>query len=337
MPGAGCPGEVDVDRPVNAHAWKVLTMGQYIVGRLLGLVFVLFVVSVIAFLLMHAVPGGPFAPDEKGRLPEATREAQLEKYGLDQPIYVQYVKYMWNALQLDFGVPFQSPTESVTGLISRAWPVTIRIGVPTILLAYTLGTILGFVAAVRQNSWVDYVVSFLATLGLTVPNFVVALWLILFFSVYLDWLEPGGWGKPQHYIMPVVAYSLTPMALVARYTRSAILEAMHSDHVRTARAKGLSERSVMWRHVGRNALIPFVTILLPEIPNILTGSIFIEAAFRIPGLGRFFVTSTQSRDYPMILALVLLIAVLWGVTYIITDILYTILDPRIRLGGRSIH
>lgn len=312
-------------------------MGRYIIGRLLGLAFVLFVVSLIAFLLMHAVPGGPFAPDEKGRLPEATRQAQLEKYGLDQPIYVQYVKYMWNAVQGDFGVPFQSPTETVTGLIARAWPTTIKIGIPTILLAYGLGTIMGFVAAIRQNSVVDYAVSFMATLGLVVPSFVVALWLILFFSVYLGWLEPGGWGKPQHYIMPVIAYSLTPMALVARYTRSSILEVLRSDHVRTARAKGLSEKKVMLWHVGRNAMIPFVTILLPEIPNILTGSIFIEAAFRIPGLGRFFVTSTQSRDYPMILAMVLLIAVLWGVTYIVTDILYTVLDPRIRLGGRATH
>jgi ABC-type dipeptide/oligopeptide/nickel transport system permease component len=313
------------------------SVGRYIVGRLLGLVFVLFAVSVIAFALMHAVPGGPFAPDEKGRLPEATRQAQLEKYGLDQPIYVQYVKYMSNALQGDFGVPFQAPTDTVIGLIADAWPVTIKIGIPTIILAYTLGTAMGYVAALRQNSWIDYVVSFMATLGLVVPNFVVALWLILFFSVYLDWLEPGGWGKPQHYIMPVIAYSLTPMALVARYTRSAVLEALHSDHVRTARAKGLAEGKVQIWHVARNAMIPFVTILLPEIPNILTGSIFIEAAFRIPGLGRFFVTSTQSRDYPMILALVLLIAVLWGVTYILTDILYTILDPRIRLGGGAVH
>lgn len=312
-------------------------MGRYILGRIVGLAFVLFVVSLIAFLLMHAVPGGPFAPDEKGRLPEATRQAQLEKYGLDQPIYVQYVKYVWNAVQLDFGVPFQSPTETVTELIARAWPVTLKIGIPTILLAYGLGTLMGVIAAIKQNSWIDYTVSFFATLGLTVPNFVVALWLILFFSVYLGWLEPGGWGKPQHYIMPVIAYSLTPMALVARYTRSAILEVMRSDHVRTARAKGLSERRVMAWHVGRNAMIPFVTILLPEIPNILTGSIFIEFAFRIPGLGRFFVTSTQSRDYPMILALVLLIALLWGITYILTDILYTVLDPRIRIGGRPAH
>jgi len=311
-------------------------VGRYILGRLAGLVFVLFAVSVIAFFLMHAVPGGPFAPDEKGRLPEATRAAQNAKYGLDQPLPVQYVKYMWNALQGDFGVPFQSPTETVTGVIARAWPITIKIGIPTILLAYGLGSILGYIAATHQNSWVDYGVSFMATLGICVPNFVIGMWLLLFFSVYLGWLDPGGWGKPQHYIMPVIAYSLAPMALVARYTRSSILEALNTDHVRTARAKGLSEKRVMIWHVCRNALIPFVTILLPEIPNILTGSIFIEATFRIPGLGRFFVTSTQSRDYPMILALVLLIAVLWGITYILTDVLYTFLDPRIRLGGRVV-
>jgi len=310
-------------------------MGRYIAGRIAGLVFVLFAVSIIAFLLMHSVPGGPFAPDERGRLPEATRAAQMAKYGLDQPLYIQYVKYMWNALQFDFGVPFQSPTETVTGLIARAWPITIKIGIPTIILSYGLGTLLGYIAALRQNSWVDYTVSFMSTMGIVVPNFVVAMWLLLFFSVYLGWLDPGGWGKPQHYIMPVIAYSLAPMALVARYTRSSILEVMRSDHVRTARAKGLRERKVMLWHVSRNALIPFVTILLPEIPNILTGSIFIEATFRIPGLGRFFVTSAQGRDYPMILALVLLIAVLWGVTYIITDLLYAVLDPRIRLGGRT--
>lgn len=312
-------------------------MVQYILGRIVGLLFVLLAVSVIAFLLMHAVPGGPFAPDEKGRLPEATRIAQLEKYGLDKPLYQQYWRYMSHAVRGDFGVPFQSPTETVAGLIARAWPVTIKIGVPTILLSYGLGKLFGFIAARRQNSIIDYAVSLTATMGIVLPNFVVALWLLLFFSVYLGWLEPGGWGKPQHYIMPVIAYSLAPMALVARYTRSSILEVMRSDHVRTARAKGLSERGVLTWHVARNALIPFVTILLPEIPNILTGSIFIEATFRIPGLGRFFVTSTQSRDYPMILALVLLVAVLWGITYIITDLLYTVLDPRIRIGSGSVR
>jgi ABC-type dipeptide/oligopeptide/nickel transport system permease component len=301
---------------------------------LLSLVFVLFVVTLIAFLLMHAVPGGPFDITER-RLPEATRQAQLEKYGLDKPLYEQYVRYIWAALHLDFGIPFQSPTESVTELIARAWPVTIKIGIPTIIISYTLGVTLGFIAAVRQNSWVDYFVTTVATLGLTVPSFVIATWLILLFSIRWDIFPSGGWGEPKDYVLPVIAYSMAPTALVARYTRVSLLEVMNTDYVRTARAKGLGERRVMLAHVARNAMIPFVTVLLPEIPNILTGSIFIESVFRIPGLGRFFVSSTLSRDYPMILALVILIAMLWGITYLLTDILYTLLDPRIRLTGSA--
>ncbi len=307
---------------------------RYVLGRLVGLVFVLFIVSFIAFLLMHAVPGGPFDKGDR-RLPEATREAMMEKYGLDKSIPEQYVRYMWAALHGDFGVPFQSPTETVTGLIARAWPVTIKIGIPTIIISFTLGSILGYVAAMRQNSWVDYLVTTIATFGLTVPSFVFATWLILFLSIRLGWLPTGGWGEPKHYIMPVLAYSIGPTALVARYVRVSVLEALHAEHVRTARAKGLSENRVMSGHVIRNALIPAVTVLLPEIPNILTGSIFIESVFRIPGLGRFFVTSTATRDYPMILALVLLVAAVWGITYLLTDILYTILDPRVRIGGGS--
>jgi ABC-type dipeptide/oligopeptide/nickel transport system permease component len=304
----------------------------YLLARLASLVFILFMVSLIAFLLMHAVPGGPFDERER-RLPEATRQAQLRKYGLDKPLWEQYGRYMWHAVRGDFGVPFQSPTETVTGLIARAWPITIRIGIPTVLLSYTLGLLLGSIAALRQNSWIDYLVTFVATLGLTVPNFVVAIWLILILSVRFGWLPTGGWGEPKHYIMPVIAYSLAPMALVARFTRVSLLEVLRADYVRTARAKGLREQRVLVWHVARNALIPLVTVIIPEIPNILTGSIFIESAFRIPGIGRFFVTSTFTRDYPMILALVLLVAVLWGITYILTDLLYTVLDPRIRLTG----
>jgi ABC-type dipeptide/oligopeptide/nickel transport system permease component len=305
-------------------------LARYIIGRLVSLIFVLFMVSLIAFFLMHAVPGGPFDLGER-RLPEATRQAQLEKYGLDQPLMVQYGKYMWNALQGDFGVPFQRPTETVVDLIADRWPTTIKIAIPTIIIGYGLGTLLGFIAAVRQNSWIDYLVTSVGTLGLTVPSWVIGTWLILILSVRLGWLPTGGWGEPKHYIMPVLVYSLFPMALVARYTRVSIIETMRADYVRTARAKGLSEQRVMAGHIARNAAIPWITVLLPEIPNILTGSIFIEEIFRVPGLGSYFVTSTISRDYPLILALTLLIAVLWGLTYLITDILYTILDPRIRL------
>ena len=305
-------------------------MARYILGRLLGLIFVLFAVSLITFLMTRAVPGDPFASGER-ELPEATQIARAAKYGFDQPILVQYGRYIWNVLHGDFGIPFQSPSQTVVELIQQTWPVTLKIVALTILVSYPLGILLGLAAALRRNSWVDYAITFGSTLGMVLPNFVVAIWLILLFSVTLGWLEPGGWGEPQHYIMPVLAYSLAPTALVARYTRASLLEVLRTDHVRTARAKGLRERAVLVRHVWRNALIPFVTILLPEIPNILTGSIFIEAVFRVPGLGRFFVTSTLSRDYPMILALVLLVAAVWGITFILTDVLYTVLDPRIRL------
>jgi len=305
-------------------------VARYIIGRLVSLLFVLAAVSLVTFLLMHAVPGGPFDTGER-RLPEATRLAQLRKYGLDKPIWEQYVRYMWHAVQGDFGVPFQSPTDTVAGLIAETWPVTIRIGLLTIGIAYPLGVLLGFAEALHRNQAIDYFLTFGSTLGLVLPNFVVAIWLILIFSVRLDWLPTGGWGKPSHYVLPVIAYSLAPTALVARYTRASLLETLGADYVRTARAKGLRERRVLGWHVARNALIPFVTVMLPEIPNILTGSIFIEQAFRIPGLGRFFVTSTFTRDYPMILALVLLVALLWGITYLLTDLLYTLLDPRIRL------
>lgn len=307
-------------------------MVSYIAVRLVSLVFTLFVVSIIAFVLMRLVPGDPWA-DGEHELPAATQAAREEKYGLDDPLPVQYVRYMGNALQGDFGVPFQSPTRTVTELIADTWPVTIRIGLWTILVSFGLGILFGTIAALKHNTWLDYAITLFAGLGYVVPNFVVAVWLVLLFSFRLDWFPARGWGGPEYYVLPVIAYSMAPMALVARYMRVSLLEVMRADYVRTARAKGLRERAVLLRHIGRNALIPFVTVLLPEIPNILTGSIFIELYFGVPGLGKYFVTSTLSRDYPMILALVLLVAVVWGVTYLITDILYTILDPRIRLIG----
>ena len=306
-------------------------MLRYVAVRLLSLVFTLVVVSMITFFLMRSVPGDPWATGEH-ELPEATQRAREEKYGLDDPLMVQYGRYMWNALHLDFGVPFQRPTSTVTELIADTWPVTIRIGLLTIALSFSLGILAGFAAAVWHNTWLDYAITFGASLGYVVPNFVVAVWLVLLFSFRLDWLPAQGWGEPEHYVLPVLAYSLVPMSLVARFTRVSLLEVMQADYVRTARAKGLGERQVLLRHVARNSLIPFVTVLLPEIPNILTGSIFIELYFGVPGLGKFFVTSTLSRDYPMILGLVLLVATVWGITYLITDILYSVLDPRIRVG-----
>lgn len=309
-------------------------MVRYIVGRIGGLVFALVVISIITFALMHSVPGGPF-DEERQPLPPAAKQNILRKYGLDKPIWAQYGLYMWNALHLDFGIPFQSPTETVTGLIARVWPATLQLAAVTILLSYSLGLLLGIVAALNQNSWLDYLVTTLATLGFAVPSFVIAIWLIIVFSLTLHWLPTGGWGEPYHFILPAIAYSLGPMALVARYTRVSMLETLGADYVRTARAKGLKERTVVLRHVLRNALIPLITVLGPQIPNIATGSIFIEVTFRIPGLGRYFITSTTNRDYPMIMGTILLVALLWGFTFLISDILYTVVDPRVRLTGRA--
>ena len=320
-------------------------MTRYLLGRLLSLLLVLFVVSVVTFVLMHSVPGGPF-DESKGRLPEAARANIMRKYGLDKPIYVQYWNYMKNALRGDFGIPYQQPQTTVTALIAKTWRITLQVGAMTVLLAFGVGISLGLIAAYNQNSWIDSFVTFFAMLGFTVPNFVVALWLFLVFAVRLKWLPMGGWSASgdclvagrffcSDWIMPVVAYSLIPMAIIARYTRSSVVDVMRQDYARTARAKGLHERTIMFRHVFRNALIPMVTALGVIIPNLLTGSIFIETVFRINGMGKYFVTSIFNRDYPMIMALFLLVAVLWGVLYLLTDIAYTWIDPRVRLGAKG--
>lgn len=316
-------------------------MFVYLIQRLLSLVFVLFVVSVIVFAVMKAVPGGPF-DEEKGPLPAAAKANIMAKYGLDGPVWRQYLNYMGRALQGDFGIPYQQPTTTVAALIGKSWAVTVQVGLLTILVAFGLGTTLGVVAANRQNSWLDHLLTFTTTLGVTVPNFVVALWLILIFTVVNAWLPMRGWGSTGclvgnyfclDWILPVAAYAVAPLALVARYTRASIVEVKRAEYVRTAHAKGLSEGVVLRKHVFRNAQIPLVTALGPEIPNLITGSIFIESIFSINGLGKYFVSSVTNRDYPMIMALFLLIALLWGVTYLLTDLAYTRLDPRVRLGG----
>ncbi len=319
-------------------------MTRYILERIASLILVLFAVSIIVFTLMHSVPGGPFDVS-KGRLPPAAKENILRKYGLDKPVWQQYLNYMSHALRFDFGIPYQQPQTTVAKLIGKTWAVTVQVGLMTILVAFSLGIFAGMYAAYHQNSWVDNVVTFTATLGVTVPNFVVAMWFILFFAVARQWLPMGGWSASGQclvgsylctdWILPVIAYALAPMAIVARYTRASIVDVKRADYVRTARAKGVSERVVMRRHVFRNAQIPMVTALGTEIPNLITGSIFIESIFRINGLGKFFVTSTLNRDYPMIMATFLLVALLWGITYMLTDIAYTWIDPRVRLGSKG--
>jgi ABC-type dipeptide/oligopeptide/nickel transport system permease component len=303
---------------------------KYIALRLLGLIAVVLFVSLVTFSIMHAIPGGPFDED-KMPLPKEAKQAILKSFGLDKPLWKQYLLYLWNALHLDFGYSYQSPGETVIQLLARVWPVSMQLGAMSLALAIPIGLLLGVLAAVRQNSWLDYLTTFLATLTIITPHFVLAITLILILSTALNLLPTGGWDRPQQWIMPVIAYSLSPLGTIARYTRTAMLEALRSDFVRTARAKGISEFRVTMKHVFKNAQLPLITIIGPMFPNLLTGSIFVEGIFRIPGLGQFFVTSVYQRDYPMIMGLSLLAAILVTVVYLITDFVYMWVDPRIKL------
>ncbi|MBD3624938.1 MAG: ABC transporter permease [Rhodobacteraceae bacterium] len=246
---------------------------------------------------------------------------------------MQYARYMWGVLQLDFGVPFQSPGETVLELLGRAWVPSLVLGGLGVLIGVPLGMLLGMAAALRRNSWIDYLASAVATLGLTVPVFVTSMLLILLFSVWLNWLPSSGWGEPKNWILPIIAYATIPMATYARYMRSAMLDTLNKPFVTVLRAKGLSERKILFQHVLRNSAIPLVTVFLPMFIGTATGSIFVEAMFRVPGLGNYFVSSIRTRDYPLEMALILMITVMFCLAYLISDILYAWLNPRIRHGG----
>jgi ABC-type dipeptide/oligopeptide/nickel transport system permease component len=308
---------------------------RYIAQRFLGLVGVLFVISVVTFVIMHAIPGGPFDPYQMPVSP-STQQYLDAKYGFDKPLYEQYARYMWAALHGDFGIPFQSPSETVIELIARTWRVSVILGGIALLLSYSLGILLGFIAAVYQNTWVDYLSVTFAVLGIVAPSFVVSLLLLYVFSIWLDLLPTGGWGDSwQQIVMPVLAFSFGLTAIVARYTRSSVIEVLRSDFVRTARAKGLSRTAVLQRHVLRNALTPIVTIAGPMFAGVITGTFFIESIFRIPGIGMYYTQSAFERDYPMIMALTLLFAALIVTVYFVTDLVYAWIDPRVRIIGRD--
>tara|TARA_B100000780_G_scaffold61320_1_gene39521 strand:+ start:3960 stop:4895 length:936 start_codon:yes stop_codon:yes gene_type:complete len=302
----------------------------YIIRRLLSILLTFVVVSILLFMMMHAMPGGPFDATEMP-LSGAAKATVMAQYGLDQPLYVQYFKYMQGVFQLDFGIPYQSPGETVLELLGRAWVPSLILGGAGVLIGAPIGIGLGLLAALNRNTWVDYLASSIATLGLTIPVFVTSMALILVFSVWLNWLPASGWGEPRKWILPIVAYATIPMATYARYTRSAILDTLNKPFVMVLRAKGLSERKVIFKHVLRNSAIPMVTVFLPMFIGTATGSIFVEAMFRVPGLGAYFVSSIVTKDYPLEMALILMITVMFCFAYFLADIAYAILNPRIRL------
>ncbi len=304
-------------------------MARYIINRLLGLIVVLLFISIVTFVVMHELPGGPWKYGQRMFSPEQIQALEA-RYGLDKPIFEQYLIWMKGVLKLDFGTSFTYPTEKVTSIISRTWPITIQLGLMALSLALLMGVPLGIIAALKQNSWIDYVATLFSIIGIITPNFVWGIFFILIFAIKLKWVPTGGWDEPRQWILPVIAYSFAPMATIARYTRSSFLEAMRADYVRTARSKGLRERTVVTRHILKNALIPLITVIGPIVPDMVTGSIFIESIFRVPGMGRFWVDATFEKDYPLIIGLTLLWTALIAVTYLVTDLLYTYIDPRIR-------
>ena len=306
----------------------------YILKRLLSVFFTFIAVSLIVFIMMHSIPGGPFDPVDMP-LSKAAKDTIMKRYGLDQPLYVQYIKYMWGVMHFDFGIPYQSPGETVLELLGRAWIPSLVLGGLGVLIGAPIGILLGMVAALKRNSLVDYFASAISTLGLTIPVFVISMLLILLFYVWLNWLPASGWGEPKKWILPIIAYSAIPMATYARYTRSSMLDTLNKPFVMVLRAKGLSENTIIFRHVLRNSAIPMVTVFLPMFIGTATGSIFVEAMFRVPGLGAYFVSSIQTKDYPLEMALLLMITVMFCIAYFLADLAYVLLNPRIRLNGKK--
>ncbi len=312
-------------------------MLKYTIRRLAGAMTVFLVLSIFTFVLSRAIPGGPWSQGVDMPLSEAQIAIFKAKYGLDQPLWVQYLSWLRNAVVLDFGRPYMAPELTVTQLILKQLPYSALVGGLAASLAVIVGILLGTLCAARQNSWVDNVVSTYAVISGTVPSFVLGFVLVYIFAARLKWFPAGGWGglSVKNLVLPVVAFGLPAAGGVARWTRQCMLEAMSADYVRTAYAKGVRQAGVMSRHVLRNALIPMVTSFLPLFPDMMTGSIFIEKTFGIPGLGQYFVNSAFTRDYPLVLGITLFWAVLIMSTYFVTDILYGLIDPRVRLTRRT--
>lgn len=311
-------------------------MVPYLIRRILWLVPTLLAMALVTFLVMHATPGSPLEP-EGGNNPLSPAEQKnlAAKYGLDRPLWEQFGRFLLNAVRGDFGHSYVYKTRTVGEILWEAFPVSLQLGTLALIVATVLGIALGILAAMHQNRFWDYFSVTTAMVAVSIPNFVMAVFLILLFSFLIPLFPTGGWGEPRDWVLPTLTLSLAPMAIIARYTRSSMLEVIRTDYIRTARAKGLSEQVVVAKHVLKNAFIPVLTLLGPLFAAVGTGSFFVESIFRVPGMGRFFVISMTGRDYPMIMAVVLCYGVFLAVMNVLVDILYGLLDPRIRVGAQG--
>ncbi|GAB6170415.1 ABC transporter permease [Clostridium carnis] len=305
-------------------------MVKYIGKRMLTSIITVWAVVTIVFFLVRLMPGGPF--DGEKITPEM--KAQLnEKYGLDKPVGEQYTLYMKNLLKGDFGKSMKYKGREVLDTIKSGFPKSAKVGMVAILASVILGIILGVIAALNADKWPDRICMILATLGITIPSFVIGSLLIFIFTINLKILPATGLSTPKHYIMPVIALSGSSMAFITRLTRSKLIDVLKSDYIRTAKAKGLSGKTIIFKHALRNSLIPVVTYLGPLVAGVLTGSFVIEKIFAIPGLGNEFTLSITNRDYTSLLGVTAFYCTLIVVCNLLVDIVYVLIDPRIKLEG----
>jgi ABC-type dipeptide/oligopeptide/nickel transport system permease component len=311
-------------------------MLRYAVGRLVLMVPTVIVLSLVLFVLMRLTPGSPLQPvaPNANPLSPAAQANLAREWGLDKPILEQYLVYVGRAVHLDFGTSYLYKTRAVWDILAPLFPVSLHLGLMALALAIVVGGALGVLAAMNQNGPLDYLCTLMAMLGVSLPNFVMAILLITVFVLGLKLIPyTGGWNQPSDWVLPTITLALGPLGVIARYTRSSMIDVIRSDYVRTARAKGLSGRRVILMHVLKNALIPPLTILGPIIAAVLTGSPFVEQIFRVPGMGRYFFESILARDYPVIMAVFLFFGVFLQLMNLVVDLLYGLADPRIRFGG----
>ncbi len=306
-------------------------MIKYIFRRLIYAGLTIWIIATITFILMNVAPGSPFAAE--GNISKTAIEAMNEYYGLNEPLLVQYSKYLISIATFDFGPSMTSPSIMVNEYIARGLPISMTLGFCALVLAVLFGSTLGIVAAIFHNKTMDYIASVVALLGVSVPSFIFARFLIQYFSVIKDITPVSGWGTPSHMILPIISLSVMPMAQITRLTRSTMLEVLSQDYMKTAKAKGVTKFNVIWKHGIRNAMLPVVTVLGIIAANLLTGSFIVESVYGIPGIGEAFVKSISNRDYPIIMAMTLIYSVILVVFTLVVDISYVFIDPRIRIVG----
>lgn len=310
---------------------EVLALLKYISKRIVYMLLSLLLIVTATFFLMKSAPGGPFT-SEKAVSPEIKKNLE-EFYGLNQPWYKQYGDYLGSIAQWDFGPSFKYKGQTVNDLIDQGFPVSFMLGLEALILAVAVGIILGVIAALNHNRWQDYGAMILAVLGISVPSFIMAAVLQYLLATELGWFPVAGWDSWIYTFLPALALAASPMAFIARLTRSSMLEVLSNDYIKTAKAKGLSRNVITVKHAIRNALLPVVSYLGPLAASVLTGSFIIEKIFGIPGLGAHFVTSISNRDYTTIMGVTVFFSIILLVSILIVDILYGLIDPRIKLSG----